>query len=42
MTPASASVDPLAELRRLFGFSGFRPGQREAVPQGGRAAHEIL
>ena len=31
MTPASASVDPVAELRRLFGFSGFRPGQREAV-----------
>ncbi len=31
MSTVPASVDPVAGLRRLFGFSGFRPGQREAV-----------
>ena len=31
MSSAPASTDPVAGLRRLFGFSGFRPGQREAV-----------
>ena len=29
--PVASSSDPLEALRELFGFAGFRPGQREAV-----------
>ena len=29
--PSRASTDPEGALHELFGFAGFRPGQREAV-----------
>ena len=46
--PVARATEPTAALHELFGFDGFRPGQREAVeaaPGGprraGRDAHRL-
>src|ERR671933_954103 len=39
--PVARSRDPEGALHELFGFPGFRPGQREAV-EAGLAGHDVL
>ena len=39
--PVARSSDPDAALRELFGFTSFRPGQREAV-EAGIAGRDVL
>src|SRR5215208_1054590 len=39
--PVARATDPEEALRELFGFEGFRPGQREAV-EAGLAGRDVL